>query len=504
MLNKLFFYLFLAGSLIPNLLLAQFVQQGPKLIGTGAPGNSDQGYAVSISSDGNTAVVGGCVDNNNIGSVWIYTRSGGLWTQFGTKISGTGVVADSRQGWSVAISADGKTLIEGGYTDDSSRGAAWIFIRSGNTWIQQGGKLVGTGAVGKAQQGFSVAISGDGNTALVGGIADNNGSGAVWVYTRNGNVWTQQGVKLIGIGAVGNAAQGCSVAITSDGNTAAIGGFADKSYAGAVWVFSRSGGIWTQQGTKLLGTGATITAAQGGSVSISANGNTILEAGYNDNGIGAVWVFTRSGGTWIQQGKKLTGTGWVGFPTYQGWSVALAPDGNTAIVGDYNDDTGVGALWVYTRTDTTWTQQGGRLIGTGASGKAYQGWSVAISGEGTLIEGGYTDNFQKGAVWIFVNPALVGLSAVSTEIPGISSVSKNYPDPFHSITKFQLKIATAGLVKLTVYDFLGKEVAVLLNEPKQSGSYEIEFDGTGKAAGIYFYIMETNGLLETKKMILMQ
>src|ERR1035437_10552335 len=82
-------------------------------------------------------------------------------------------------------------------------------------FVQQGSKLVGTGAVGSlVAQGYSVALSGDGNTAIVGGRLDNGGAGAAWVYTRSGGVWPQQGGKLVGSGAVGNAQQGWSVALS--------------------------------------------------------------------------------------------------------------------------------------------------------------------------------------------------------------------------------------------------------------------------------------------------
>ena len=69
--------------------------------------------------------------------------------------------------------------------------------------------------------------------------------------------FTQQGPKLVGNGAVGQAAQGVSVALSGDSNTAIVGGFRDNSYAGAVWVYTRSNGVWVQQGSKLVGTGAT-------------------------------------------------------------------------------------------------------------------------------------------------------------------------------------------------------------------------------------------------------
>src|SRR6516162_9737617 len=97
-------------------------------------------------------------------------------------------------------------------------------------FTQQGSKLVGIGAVGNAQQGVSVALSGDGNTAIVGGpndnpsVGNNSGVGASWVFTQSGGVWSQQGIKLVGTGAVGNAQQGISVALSDDGNTAIVGG----------------------------------------------------------------------------------------------------------------------------------------------------------------------------------------------------------------------------------------------------------------------------------------
>jgi hypothetical protein len=71
----------------------------------------------------------------------------------------------------------------------------------------------------------SVALSADGNTAIVGGYFDNNATGAAWVYTRSGGVWAQQGNKLVGTGAVGNAGQAYSVALSGDGNTAIMGGY---------------------------------------------------------------------------------------------------------------------------------------------------------------------------------------------------------------------------------------------------------------------------------------
>ena len=260
-------------------------------------------------------------------SVWVYTRSGTTWTQQGTQLVGTGGIV-AAQGSAVALSADGNTAVVGGPQDNGNAGAVWVFVRSGSTWIQQGSKLVGTGAVGNAFQGSAVAISADGNTVLSGGYFDNTQVGAVWVFTRSLGFWSQQGSKLVGTGATGSSNQGISVALSADGNTAMVGGSNDNSGVGAAWVYTRSGSTWSQQGSKLTGTGNTGSANVGRSVSLAADGNTAIIGGPADNSSrGATWVFTRSGSTWSQQGTKLVGTGFTGSPN-QGVSTGLSADGD--------------------------------------------------------------------------------------------------------------------------------------------------------------------------------
>jgi uncharacterized repeat protein (TIGR01451 family) len=190
---------------------------------------------VSLSADGNTAIVGGYQDSSNSGAAWIWTRSGGVWSQQGTKLVGSGGVGASGQGFSVSLSADGNTAIVAGPGDDSNTGAVWIWTRSGGVWTQQGNKLVGSGATDAASQGNSVSMSADGNTAVVGGPHDSFSVGASWIWTRNGNVWSQLGNKLVGSNGVdGN--QGIGVGMSGDGKTAIIGGYFDNP-RGAAWIF---------------------------------------------------------------------------------------------------------------------------------------------------------------------------------------------------------------------------------------------------------------------------
>jgi hypothetical protein len=317
--------------------LAQFIEQGPKLIGSGGSA-SHQGDSVALSADGNTAIVGGIVDNGVTGAVWVFTRSGGVWSQ-------------------------------------------------------QGLKLVGMGAVGTAMQGTS--LSQDGNTAIVGGPGDSN-NGAAWVYTRSPSGWSQQGAKLTGDAG---SLFGGSVALSADGNIALVGEPDYNSQSGAVAVFGRSGGVWTLQNA-LIGNGAGAAAQQGAAVALSADGRTALVGGL---AAGAAWVFIRTGAnSWFQQGDKLVGSGAIGLPE-QGFSVALSADGNTAIVGGPQDNSLIGAAWVFTRSGAAWTQLGAKLVGAGNSGGAREGHAVALSGDGqTAILGGPNDNSNTGAAWVFV------------------------------------------------------------------------------------------------------
>jgi hypothetical protein len=217
-------------------------------------GPASVGYAVALSAAGDTAIVGGWGDNCYVGATWVFTRNRGVWSQQGAKLVSTRAVGPAYQGYSVALSADGNTAIVGGANDDNGVGAVWVFTRSGDTWTQQGGKLVAADAAGHAHQGYSVSLSNDGNTALVGGAFDAGNTGAAWVWTRSGDIWTQQGGKLVGAGPVGVAEQGSSVALSRDGTTAIIGGPHDNNGVGAAWIVTRRGVAWVEQGRRMRST----------------------------------------------------------------------------------------------------------------------------------------------------------------------------------------------------------------------------------------------------------
>jgi hypothetical protein len=407
----------------PEQVISTASYQIPKLIGYGAVGEANLGTSVALSADGTTAIVGGPGPNNAdrsrsplvgpAGAAWVFTRNGSVWTQQGGRLVGT--TADIggglwSQGMSVALSANGGTAIIGGPSDNKTTGAAWVFIRSGGVWTQQGNKLVGKGVHGEGDpvaalgQGMSVALSADGDTAIVGAW----GADAASVFTRSGGVWTQQGDRLVGSGAVGSARQGISVALSADGNTAIVGGWSDNNKAGATWVFTRKGGIWSQQGKKLVGSGAVGSARQGTSVALAADGNTAIVGAPGDNpsnpsapfgtGVtGAAWVFTRNNGVWTQQGDKLVGTG--GLWTQQGASVALSADGSTAVVGGFAEDRNAGGALVFVRANGEWKQQE-EVIGHNSAGRSAS--AIALSSDARMILlGELHDNGGVGAVRVF-------------------------------------------------------------------------------------------------------
>ncbi len=317
-----------------------------KLTGAGESGAGCFGRSVALSADGDTALVGAPRDNAGLGAVWVFARSGATWVQQ-AELTGSG---ESGKGWfgrSVALSADGDTALVGGYVDHSDVGAAWVFRRSGSTWTQQGAKLTGAEEDGAGEFGWNVALSGDGETALVGGRDDGGGVGAAWVFTRSGATWTQQGSKLTGGEEAGAGELGDGVALSSDGETALVGGREDSGGVGAAWVFARSGATWTQQGPKLTGGEEAGGGYFGDTVALSGEGDTALVGGHEDGGgVGAAWVFTRAGSTWTQQGSKLTGGEERGAGEF-GWSVALSSEGATALIGGIGDSGRAGAAWAF-------------------------------------------------------------------------------------------------------------------------------------------------------------
>jgi FG-GAP repeat len=380
--------------------MASLMEQGSKLSGTGETGRGAFGDSVALSADGSTALVGAPQDKHGTGAAWVFVRSGDTWAQQGGKITASGEVGHGNFGISVALSGDGNTALTGSPRDGKGEGATYVFTRSGETWTQRA-RFTGGEQIGHSSFGRRVAISSDGQTALIGGFGDNDDAGAAWVFVRSGESWTQQGGKLTGPSETGAGQFGGDVALSGDGTTALIGGPADNGAVGAVWFFARSGGAWAPQGSKVTASDETGAAEFGRSVSLTDEGNTALIGGPVDSGdLGAAWVFTFNGEAWSQSSKLTAGTT-KGHPDF-GRDIALSGNGETALIGAPKAHVGAGgAAWVFTLQGGEWTPQSEPLTGGAETKHGDFARSVALSDDGgTALVGGPKDN-RFGAAWTY-------------------------------------------------------------------------------------------------------
>ena len=395
----------------------------------------------------NATGVDGDQGNNsalNSGAVYVFTYAGGK-RRYDAYLKASNTDANDRFGHSVALSGNtlavganqedsNATGVDGDQTDNSAlnSGAVYVFTRGGGKWIQQayikasntGGGDPTTG-LGGDRFGWSVALSGntlavgardeDSNATGINGNQDDNSatdSGAVYVFTRDaGGTWTQQ-AYLKASDTQANDLFGGSVALSGD--TLAVGAQSEDSggvNSGAVYVFTRSGTTWTQQGPPLKASNAGSSDFFGSSVALS--GDTLVvgapfessnakgvDGDQGNNGAtdsGAVYVFTRdAGGTWTQQAYlKASNTG-----RDDRFGVSVALSGDTLAVGanqEGSDATGVdgnqadnsaalsGAVYLFTRGGTTW-RQSAYLKASNTNAQDQFGGSVALSGS-TLAVG---------------------------------------------------------------------------------------------------------------------
>jgi hypothetical protein len=410
-----------AGARYP-VRIDPFVQQGAKLTPEDESGNGEFGASVALSDDGNTAVVGGPWDGEHAGAVWVFTRTGPTWTQQGPKLTGGGEeIGKAEFGGSVALSADASTLLVGASGDNGKRGAAWVFTRSGATWTRQA-KLTGDGEIGTEPQfGVSVALSGDGSTALVGGYGDNGYAGAGWVFTRSGAAWSE-GEKLTAAGESGPSEVGFSSAISGDGKLALLGAPGDSNSTGAAWKLTRSEGSWAQQ--KLTTPEASENTEFGYSVSLNPLGTRALIGGFKSASLrGAAWEFGGAEAAGFNQiGTALIPADNEGAPHF-GVAVAQSGIGGDELIGGPFDAAGTGAAWLFGSAFLFGApleaslQLGPKRTGAGEEGAGHFGSAVALSNDGdTALVGGSQDAAQRGAAWVLVDPPPLAETSAATEV----------------------------------------------------------------------------------------
>lgn len=318
-----------------------------------------------------------------------------------TKLLAADGTEDAVFGREVTLSADGTTALIGapldGRPSGSRSGSAYVFVRSEEGWTQQS-KLVPRDSSSEDEFGSSIALSGNGELALVGATDDDNrfgkDAGAAYAFKRDGDTWRQETKLFPPNGRKGDLFGG--VSISADGQTAMIGSYdaenANESGSGVGYMFSRSDGTWTHQ-AELVPDGFGQEGGFGGGA-LSADGSTALigdafaEDG-NGRRVGVAYLFTREGDSWSQQTILTPPDGFEGS-TF-GNDLSLTSQGEMAVIGAGEASSGGtverGAAYVFTGTDGTWSRTA-ELTATDGDEDDSFGDSVAISGDGTTILGG--------------------------------------------------------------------------------------------------------------------
>lgn len=406
------------------------------------------GSAVAI--DGVTAVVGAPFDGlagAETGSVSVYVSSGGIWV-LQQKLIAADAQLFSRFGASVAI--DGDTIIVGAHLHETaagkSAGAAYVFIRTGNSWTQQQ-KLIAADASTKDQFGFSVGISGD--IAVVGAPYDDsasaNDTGAAYVFIRSGNVWSQQH-KFESTSQQPFDKDGYAVAIS--GETIVVASPMTPRFENSVQVYARNGSSWARHDLNVLVEPNYSMGSWGRSVAIS--GDTIAVANFGSSyEVGAAYIFKKSNGLWSQQQTLLDPENHSSGNKQFGVSVAISGDG--IVVGAHDDDDdGVasGSAYVYSRQGDVWTRQQ-KLTASDAAADDHFGYSVAIS-EGRVVVGSYRDDTAVG----------VHSGSVSMFAPAVPSVTTLSAVIGPTTGGTMLRILGANFVSISAVRFGGADLAI--------------------------------------------
>jgi hypothetical protein len=396
---------------------------------TGSDGESGDGFGLSVAVSGSTAVIGApwkTVGSNFFqGVAYVFVRSGGTWIQETELTSSDGASGDFF-GCSVAVS--GSTAVVGApyhaVGSNGNQGAAYVFVQTSGAWTQQAELISSNGASGD-ELGSSVALSG--STAVVGSpektIGSNTEQGAAYVFVESGGKWGQQAELTSSDGAFFDQ---FGVSVADSGSTAVIGApwktVDSNEEQGAAYVFVQTSGTWIQE-TELTSSDGASGDLFGYSVAIS--GSTAMVGAYNHNLVtGAVYVFVESGGTWSQQAELTASDG--GTNAEFGWSVAVS--GSTAVVGAVNNTVGSntheGTAYVFVESGGTWGQQAELTSSDGATNDNFGG-SVAVSGS-TVIAGASGHQFNLGAAYVFVPPVtsvLISPTSLSFGKQAINTIS---------------------------------------------------------------------------------
>jgi hypothetical protein len=370
------------------------------------------GDAVAI--DGDLAVVTAPADDDlarDAGAAYVFQRSGDGWLQV-AKLTASDGAQDDEFGWGAAVSGD--TIMVGAWAHDGAghnNGAVYVFREVGGTW-QQVQKLVASDPDTTGWFGLRIALQGD--TALIGAPsahdADGVANGAAYVFRRISDTW-QEVARLTPTTRLYPDYFGHSVAL--DGDTAVIGANGDDAagdMSGAAYVFREIAGAW-QQVARLTAADAFPGDYFGLDCAISG-GTVLVGARYKDDeplSSGAAYVFEEVGGAWQQVQKLLASD--IDRQDNFGSSVAIA--GDLAVIGARYDETAGrdrGSAYVFQRIDGVW-QEIGKLYPPPSMWVEGFGWRSALTSDHGLIVGAPV---EAGSAFIFEPFVLDDIAALAS------------------------------------------------------------------------------------------
>jgi hypothetical protein len=384
-----------------------------KLLAPDAAAGDQFGGSVAISGD--TVVVGAPANPlepapSGAGSAYVFVRTGGLWAHQQTLVPADSAVGDE---FGISVAIDGDTLVVGAFRDDgpagTNQGSAYVFERIGGVWVEQAPKLVAPNADANDLFGNSVAIEGD--TIVVGALdAGALGQGMAYVFARSGGTWILQQELAASDATFGDLRFGVSVAIS--GETVAIGASGDDigqiAAQGSVYVFTRSGTVWNEHAKLVASDGA---EADNFGHSVGLSGDTLVVGaplvdliGVVGIDVGAAYVFVRAGDIWTQQQKLFTSDPDI----HDEVAFLVAISGGTIVLSADLDNTDPlfdhGSAYVFSLTNGVWTQTQ-KLLAPDRVTKDQFGYSVAISGQTIVVGAPFDDEVavDQGSVYIFVN-----------------------------------------------------------------------------------------------------
>ncbi|OPZ11885.1 MAG: putative Ig domain protein [Alphaproteobacteria bacterium ADurb.BinA280] len=424
-------------------------------------GTRDDYFGAAVAADLSTVLVGVPYDVTGFdlepGAVYAYVRdSNGAWSEQAKLLSSDGQPFDA---FGYAIDVQGDVAVIGTPFADASRGATYVFARSGSAWSQVA-KLLASDGTNNDYFGSAVAISG--NTIAIGAYGDNTNRGSVYVFTGSGATWTQQ-QRLSASDASSGDNLGISVDIDADSIIAGANLddlVVNNDSRGSAYVFVRAGSSWSQQSKLTLSSAA--NGDQFGS-SVSLRGDTALVGApfANPSGLdnaGVVAVFNRISGAWLQHQQMTAPTPTLGAS----FGVMVSMRSGHALVGAQSEAvagmSSRGAAYELVLQNGAWAVAN-QLLATDGVEADFFGSAVALSEEFAVVGAQFADvgsNPDQGAAYAFVN--LATQTVIGAVSPSPSVVGQSYLVP--------VSVSSAGLIPggtVQVSDGAGANCSITLS-----------------------------------------